>query len=394
MSRRLLPVGLAILAYPFFILFHLVFIVSSIILRTYQALTAPALHLLDSEETTKEGRTINDAVNTQRLPPKHIGLILVPTPPNTQARSNTSEARRRLRWRNEVEALKLSVLRCVEWAQERGGVQEISVWDGQGLAQSALPGLIHTLTSSSAGGLPPSPPDSSPSTPTLRPATDLDQDEHSDRDESETPLSNCPHPRIQVADIIGTFAPLTAASASNPLTIHFLPPSGSSALLADLAIQYASSALPLDEITVQKVDTDIRDRLRFSDNPYSDPDIVLIHQLKRQGFWTRLLPRKAPELWGYPFWNLRITEVYQYPTPIPFPSPLRTLIQTLRSSSLPSLRRVGYSISLPPSLQQRDIDDHKTGTSTMMTEKATVLDRAEWEGALDAWGKVEQRLGR
>jgi hypothetical protein len=41
----------------------------------------------------------------------------------------------------------------------------------------------------------------------------------------------------------------------------------------------------------------------------SDPDLLIIHHLSPPGFWRGLLPRPAPELWGYPAWALRITEI-------------------------------------------------------------------------------------
>ncbi|WVF66254.1 hypothetical protein IAT40_000994 [Kwoniella sp. CBS 6097] len=448
MVRTMLSTGLAIVAYPFFILLHLTFIVSSIILRTYQALTATS-SILESESESESGTTKEDSTtaSVNRPPPKHIGLVLVPlarTRTRTRTRTSRSKSEMQARRRNEVDALRQSVLRTVEWAQKRGGVEEISVWDGQGLTQSAMPELIHALTSSSHG-LPPSPPDSSPSTPPLRPTQDDENPDHSPdtpaitlSPPSESSLSSQSGSNISFAlkqgkrqfgrgdsdgqglglgrvtsitvqqrckcDLSAAAAvvvvpmhgaalhctatygdpsqtlvvgPSSPKSPSNQLTIHFLPPSGSSALLTDLTRTYASTKTPLSEIEVKKVDEDIREQMRFK----NDPDIILIHQLCPPGFWSRILPRKAPELWGYPFWNLRITEVYQYPTPIPFPSPLRTLIQILRSSSLPSLRKLGYSVSLPASLHY-----DQTG--------ATVLDRIEWEGALDAWGKVEQRLGR
>ncbi|WVQ93876.1 hypothetical protein IAU59_000954 [Kwoniella sp. CBS 9459] len=424
-----LAAGLALLAYPFFILLHLTFIISSVVLRTYQALSAgnpEANSYSDSDKVTETHSTQAEATHTekylQRSPPKHIGLVLVPSPRTSKSSIQHDGGQRQRQRRSEVEALKLTVLRVIEWAQERGGgVDEISVWDGQGLTQSAVPELLHTLTSSS-NGLPPSPPDSSPSTPHLLPTQDgpvedslpsmSDPSLSSPTQEQNGPvISHTSKTRKlgqsklgasnfdQVDDKLGGVTSITllrpsssgksfsnSNSSSSPLTIHFLPPTGSSSIITTLTRQYASASLASQqspEIDVKRVDADIRRRLQF----HADPDIILIHQLRTPGFWSRILPRRAPELWGYPFWNLRITEIYQYSTPIPFPSPLRTLIQTLRSSSLPSLRKLGYSASIPPCLPSSEPQAHAhTG--------AMVLDRIEWEGALDAWGKVEQRLGR
>lgn len=66
----------------------------------------------------------------------------------------------------------------------------------------------------------------------------------------------------------------------------------------------------------------------------------------------------------------------QHPTPIPLLHNLTPLIQSLRTSSLPFIRKLGYTISTPPSPPQG------------------VLSRDEWDGAMNAWSNVEQRLGR
>jgi hypothetical protein len=40
-----------------------------------------------------------------------------------------------------------------------------------------------------------------------------------------------------------------------------------------------------------------------------DPSILIIHHLIPPPFYRAILPRPAPELGGYPFWSLRLTEI-------------------------------------------------------------------------------------
>ena len=41
----------------------------------------------------------------------------------------------------------------------------------------------------------------------------------------------------------------------------------------------------------------------------ANPDLLLIHPLTPPPLYRALLPRPAPELGGYPFWALSITEI-------------------------------------------------------------------------------------
>lgn len=50
---------------------------------------------------------------------------------------------------------------------------------------------------------------------------------------------------------------------SKDLTVHFLPPSTSSSLLTNLTKTYAASQISLEEMTVSKVDQDLRRELFF-----------------------------------------------------------------------------------------------------------------------------------
>lgn len=98
----------------------------------------------------------------------------------------------------------------------------------------------------------------------------------------------------------------------------------------------------------------------------------MIHHLSPPGFWRGLLPRPAPELWGFPAWALRITEIYTHPPTLPLYIPF--IGSLLHNSPLPILRKLGAQFP-----------DQVT---------AGVLDAHAWEGAQAAWEKVEQRRGK
>lgn len=278
------------------------------------------------------------------------------------------------RRKREREGLVESVRRVVEWAGERG-VQEVSVWDGQGLTQSALPIFLRTLSSTST--LPPSPPLSPPTEPTQDTSSlSTESTKSNERRERREPVISPTHTRRPSSEfIVGagvTSITVWPGGKGREMAIHLLPPSSSAPAIASLTRSYAAEQVPLEDITVKRVDEDMRQHLHFTNYP----DLLILHQLSPPPFYSALLPRRAPELWGYPFWALRITEIYQHPTPIPFLHHLTPLITALRTSALPFVRKIGHSISIP----DRPAEE--------------VLSRDEWDGAMRAWVKVEQRLGR
>ena len=79
----------------------------------------------------------------------------------------------------------------------------------------------------------------------------------------------------------------------------------------------------------------------------------------------------------------------QHPPPLPFLPQLQAMVQRLRRSRLPALKKVGYLFPLPVSSQSPT--DESLGKGGGMTG---VLRRQEWDGAMRAWEGVEQRLGR
>ncbi|WWC85614.1 uncharacterized protein L201_000478 [Kwoniella dendrophila CBS 6074] len=361
------------LSFPIFILLHLLFILSSLFLRTYQTFFPSSSEsqnsILEDELETTRNRTIH----TRHIkPPKHLALIFVPS----KKRKN-----------GEKQALIQSILNAVEWSLQ-DDIQEISIWDGQGLIQSVLPNLMKTLSNSMSRNntLPLSPPSTPPNEPTQdnnipeleepsspspqrKQGKDLcDNVDNSSSTSTSLSLGN------EVRSII--VYPKSGPSSSKGLKIHFLPPSCSDELISNITKSYIDKNRHLDMIDVKSIDKDIKDQLHFT----SDPELLLIHHLqqpKSNSLFKSLLPRSPPELWGYPFWTLRITEIYQYPSPLPLLHHLNPLISTLRSSTLPFLRKLGYSINLPIKLDWQG-----------------VLDKEEWKGSMRAWSKVEQRLGK
>ncbi|ODN75832.1 hypothetical protein L202_05828 [Cryptococcus amylolentus CBS 6039] len=352
---------LAILLYPLFLLLHLTFTLTSLSLRIFQSLTTPVPHTIDIEHVS---------------PPRHVALVLVPSAPgqNVGLGGKGGASGRAERRRKEREGLVESGKRVVQWAGERG-VAELSIWDGQGLTQAALPTLLRTLTTASS--LPPSPPTSPSSKPTQ------------DASPFSRPSSPSPSPPKRTETLGGGVTSITvwpsffgkgdskkaqagAGGSRKELVVHFVPPSSGAVGVVNLTKQYVKGKVEVEEVTVNKVDEDMKKQLHFRDYP----DLLVIHHLTPPPFYATLLPRRAPELWGYPFWALRITEIYQHPTPMPFLHYLSFFITTLRNSSLPSIRKVGNAIGEPGK------------------PAGNALSRDEWDGAMRAWVKVEQRLGK
>jgi hypothetical protein len=93
---------------PVLLILHVVFSLASLTVRIIEA----------TQTRVRHNGNMNTAARAQALrgPPSHIALVLVPS----RGRQKQQEA-----------ALVESVRRAVEWAGE-SGVQELSVWDGQG----------------------------------------------------------------------------------------------------------------------------------------------------------------------------------------------------------------------------------------------------------------------
>jgi hypothetical protein len=104
-----------LLSYPFFILLHILFTLSSLLLRFTQSFHNPH----PPTPAPSRSRGISEV---ERLPPKHVALSLV----SSSAASGSSKQRGR-----ERIALAESLIRVMRWAGNEG-VQEVSVYTDLG----------------------------------------------------------------------------------------------------------------------------------------------------------------------------------------------------------------------------------------------------------------------
>ena len=201
------------------------------------------------------------------------------------------------------------------------------------------------------------------------------------------------------------------------LGVHLLQPSVGE-VYGRIASEYAARALRPGEITVDRIDHEIRcesppsstyllfvpissslpcpsshlpgfpfkaltteeAQLRTAHFPFPDPDLLILHPLAPLPTWRAFLPRPAPEIGGYPWWLLRVTEIYQHhPPDLPLGVPrfLAPVLLQARASRLPAVRKAARAVPLP-----------------LPQSEEGLFSRAEWEGALRAHAGVEQRLGR
>ncbi|CAD6571026.1 MAG: hypothetical protein TREMPRED_000106 [Tremellales sp. Tagirdzhanova-0007] len=333
------------------------FTLSSILLRLFQSLAPNQAHTFSSSQVD---------------PPRHLALVLAPSQPLSSRYPTKSKILNATA--NERDALVESIRRAVQWAGEEG-IRELSIWDGQGLLQSFQSVLVRSLSR-----LPPSPPSSATCSPpriplrAVRPSYLETENDSLSKSEMESDTD-------QVTTL--TVFPVSSGKGQpQPLIVHLLPISSSGPLLADLTRGFAHSNTPSECITQKKLDLEIKKAMHFS----TDPDLLLIHPLTPPPLYRALLPRAAPELGGYPFWTLRITEIYQHPAPLPVPSALTGVLGPIlvrgQDSSLPLIRKIARFF--PTHVEQYGQEREVRGA----------LRREEWEGAMDAWTRVEQRQGR
>jgi len=286
--------------------------------------------------------------------------------------------------------------RVVRWAAE-DGVREDSVmttlsWEGvpselQSQSQLSEADLLSSQelpSSSSTASYPDevssTPPDSIPVSPSESDEetaieTDADVDDAKPvkslrpRDDVSRGASRNDGQSSAASSTITLVIPSSSRSKSRSVKLHLLSPLD----LAPIVQAYAKSGTPPSQITLPTLDADIRARIGIK----SDPELLIIHPLTPLDTFRSLLPRPAPELAGYPFWLLRITEIYQHPPPLPFLPLLSPLVRRLRQSSLPAMRKVGRSLPLV-------VRDPVMGA----------MSREEWDAGLEALSVVEQRLGK
>ena len=138
--------------------------------------------------------------------------------------------------------------------------------------------------------------------------------------------------------------------------------------------------LPLARLPLQSPRDSGELQLRTAHLPFPDPDLLILHPLAPLPTWRAFLPRPAPEIGGYPWWLLRVTEIYQlHPPNLPLGVPrfLAPVLLQARASRLPAVRKAARAVPLP-----------------LPQSEEGLLSRAVWEEALRAHAGVEQRLGR
>ena len=113
MTRLLSIRGLVSL--PLLIALHIIFTLSSILLRLFQALAPSPAHTF---------------ATSQIDPPGHLALVLAPSHLSSSRPSTRTSISDGIS--EERDALVESVRRAVKWAGEEG-IRELSIWDGQGM---------------------------------------------------------------------------------------------------------------------------------------------------------------------------------------------------------------------------------------------------------------------
>ncbi|ORX34592.1 hypothetical protein BD324DRAFT_636548 [Kockovaella imperatae] len=316
--------------------------------------------------------------STPKDPPAHVAVVFL-CGSEVDERSELSETPRRrgrqrhagMRLRRKAHqydgALMESVARVISWAS-LAGISELSIYDNHGVLDDCRDAIV-----SQYQRLPVSPPDSRSPSPrrsaksTLAPQNGLGQTSYADVVKKDTV-----HEPFDPVTSFTVFAPNT-----KPLHVHLLT-SDSREILAHIARE-ERAASPRETISQQSLDERVRETLQLS----CDPELLLVHRIKRPSFLGSLLARAPPELGGFPCWPLRITEIYMHPTPLPIPSMLMDifspLLQRSRTSSLSLLRKTAKRF---PRLASRE------------SSESGVLHKSEWDGAMKAWQNVEQRLGK
>ncbi|RSH90575.1 hypothetical protein EHS25_001180 [Saitozyma podzolica] len=277
---------------PLLLLLHVVFTLSSLLLRLYEALTT---------SSTLPPRTF--------VPPKHVALSLPASVPVTTVRGRSrteTQSAAAVRRRKELELERAavgSVLRAARWAV-REGVETVSVHESSGVLYAAKERLRSELSI-----VPPSPSLSA----STAPLGDSDPVEST----GTQGLHEVPGDEEDTADGHGVFSitvfphhtPTSLSDSTDtlhdglrPLTLRILPPS-SSDLVARITRDLVREGHKTSSITQEVLNA------RIEAAGYTPPDILLIHPLTPQPFWRSLLPRPAPEIAGYPFWPLRVTEI-------------------------------------------------------------------------------------
>ncbi|KAJ9107232.1 hypothetical protein QFC20_003767 [Naganishia adeliensis] len=221
------------------------------------------------------------------------------------------------------------VKEVIEWAGERG-VGEVSLWSEDGVFDSYS---IPSVTSNKA------PPSKTPDS--IDTATPIHDNEDHEPDWVQIPspsstldkpsptsqqLTTSPPPPSPSAGhqprpkhtytVFPSLSEITSRRPHRPVTVHVLPRAAEGGtVLARITRELLIEGVRSEEVTQEMLDERIREHLGFQ----SDPCLLIIQPLLSTRPTTPLayralktvLPADAPEVHGYPFWVLRVTEIFQ-----------------------------------------------------------------------------------
>lgn len=386
---------------PLLILLHLIFTFSSLILRIYELLTTPepsttSTSALGSGSARSASPTGSDVAVKRWVPPKHVAMVLLPPSPAQRAQwtgsSKSVKAReKRARARREVvDRAVESVLNLVEMAGEEG-VVEVSVYEATGILELAKSEILAELVHEATIGSPPaspSPADTTPSRPGV-PNMLQQTNGHASKSPDATLTSDDGVTTLTVFQT-ARFSSASAPSPITPLVVHILPPSASEIIPA-ITRDFIKSGMAAEKVTQELISRKVHEAFHFT----RDPDLLIVHALQSLSGWRSWLPRPAPELGGYPFWTLRVTEIYHHPPQLPFITTLAPLLHLAQSSSLPFFRKIGRLV--PTAHANASAAVGAAGAKSELVDLyrgAGRLGMDEWDGAMRAWSVVEQRSGR
>ncbi|KAG8848743.1 hypothetical protein FRB96_001022 [Tulasnella sp. 330] len=168
----------------------------------------------------------------------------------------------------------------------------------------------------------------------------------------------------------------TPEPPADPLMVNIICRDQGKPALARAARQLAfqqhtsTSEAPI-AVRIEDIDAILRDEM-------SEPDLLIVHTLlyprKRASFLSRLVPNitlpKPVELYGFPPWQVRLSEIHYDPLP---PSRFFSLLFASRPSS-------------PPPAPSR-----KSG---VIPASPSVITEFEFRRSLDAFGNAEMRVGK
>ncbi|KAG8904593.1 hypothetical protein FRB99_001512 [Tulasnella sp. 403] len=250
----------------------------------------------------------------RRLSPKHVALLLHVEPNKAGSEKVASDL---------VECVR----RAVEWCNE-AGIETLSVYDERGLLKVHLDDVISVLPA----GTQPALPVQTSSYSSVFPITPPPSDGEATSSSSSTTSVHSPLLSFRVPTVTNTF--VTGSDRENANTVRQTRPSHSSSqasghtgselqlnvlcrdqskpAIARAAQQLSYRHLSNKSAPVPQVDIDQLDQILEAD--FSSPDFLIIHPLLYPSSPRALIP-KPFELYGFPPWQIRLSEMYYDPLP-------------------------------------------------------------------------------